>query len=169
MLAWGNRRFLYPAAAVFVLIIFYYSRSYPTVWPTQHYLSGQEGSFDGIWNFERDAKNLLLSDAQCDAAFPGLFKEVDRAVEQRRKNYITINEINEIKRDNGYVRGMIYDQQVSALIPRLDSDNYSSPLALYHRPERHLLLPRICNHPSHPPRCSHIPRIPPKHRIHVPH
>ena len=113
---------MYPAVTVFVLVTLYCSRLYLTVQPTQHYLSG-EGSFDGIWNFERDANNLLLSDAQCDAAFPGLFKEIDRAVSHRRRNHITISEIDEIKISNGYVRGMIYDQQVGAAIPRLDSSN----------------------------------------------
>ena len=72
------------------------------------------GSFDGVWDFERDANNLLLSDAQCDAAFPSLFQEIDRAVEHRRHKHVTKKDLDNIEISNGYVRGMIYNQQVGA-------------------------------------------------------
>jgi hypothetical protein len=54
----------------------------------------------------------MLTDTQCDQAFPGLFKEIDRAVEHRRNKAITMQEIDDIVPSNGYVRAMIYEQQV---------------------------------------------------------
>jgi len=64
------------------------------------------------WDFVRDARNLLMTDARCDEAFPGLFKEVDRAVELRQTDHITSRELDSIKKVKGYVRAMIYDQQL---------------------------------------------------------
>ena len=81
------------------------------------------------WDFVRDARNFLMTDARCDEAFPGLFKEIDRAVEERRDNHITKKELDSIKEEidrtdkekeekkkvKGYMRAMIYDQQVHLL------------------------------------------------------
>jgi hypothetical protein len=64
------------------------------------------------WNVERDSKNLLMNGAQCDAAFPDLYKEIDRAVAYRQDNHITLDEINKIEKVRGYTRALIFDQQV---------------------------------------------------------
>lgn len=74
--------------------------------------AGRRVDFDGRWNFMRDRNNLLLDDAQCDVAFPKLFDEVERAVNNRRHNHITSDELDAIEPKNGYVRAMIYDQEV---------------------------------------------------------
>lgn len=68
--------------------------------------------FDGHWNSARDSNNLLLNNAQCEAAFPKLFDEVERAVNTRWGNHITSDELDAIDPKNGYVRAMIYDQEV---------------------------------------------------------
>lgn len=69
-------------------------------------------SFDGTWNYKRDAKNLLLDEEQCEAAFPALFVEPKRAEGDRKGKKITITELDDIEPLTGYVRAMIYDQQV---------------------------------------------------------
>jgi hypothetical protein len=76
---------------------------------------GRRAGFDGTWNYERDAENLMLDSQQCDQAFPGLFEEVDRPVRERLHNHITFQEIDKMPRQNGYVRAMIYNQQVGAI------------------------------------------------------
>lgn len=68
--------------------------------------------FDGTWNYMRDRNNLLLDRDQCQQAFPGLFEEVDRAVSSRRNNRISLRDLDAIEPKNGYVRAMIYDQEV---------------------------------------------------------
>lgn len=68
--------------------------------------------FDGRWIYSRDRNNLLLDDAQCGVAFPRLFEEIDRAVDTRRENRIEVAELDAIQPKNGYVRAMIYDQEV---------------------------------------------------------
>lgn len=68
--------------------------------------------FDGRWVHSRDRNNLLLDDAQCGVAFPRLFEEVDRAVNTRRGKRIEALELDAIQPKNGYVRAMIYDQEV---------------------------------------------------------
>lgn len=75
---------------------------------------GQEGhsSFDGTWDYHRDRDNLLLSQEQCDLAFPGLFADIERARASREGRPITLQELDSITPKNGYVRAMIYDQQV---------------------------------------------------------
>jgi hypothetical protein len=73
---------------------------------------GRKRGFDGTWNYQRDAENLMLDSQQCDQAFPGLFEEVDRPVNERMHTPITVEEIDAIPKQNGYVRAMIYNQQV---------------------------------------------------------
>lgn len=68
--------------------------------------------FDGTWVYQRDRNNLLLDDSQCGVAFPRLFEEVDRAVTSRRGNHVSVVELDAIQPKNGYVRAMIYDQEV---------------------------------------------------------
>lgn len=68
--------------------------------------------FDGTWNYQRDAENLMLDSQQCDQAFPGLFEEVDRPMNDRMHNPISFEEIDTMPKQNGYVRAMIYNQQV---------------------------------------------------------
>jgi hypothetical protein len=53
-----------------------------------------------------------MTDARCDGAFPELFKEIDRAVEVRKNDHVTLKELDEIAKVKGYMRAMIYDQQV---------------------------------------------------------
>jgi hypothetical protein len=65
------------------------------------------------WDFVRDARNFLMTDKRCDEAFPGLFKEIDRAVEVRKQSHVTKKELDSIKKVKGYMRAMIYDQQVN--------------------------------------------------------
>lgn len=73
----------------------------------------RQHQFNGTWNYERDRDNLLLTQDHCDQAFPDLFVEIDRATEARSLNPITIKELDSITPRNGYIRAMIYDQQVS--------------------------------------------------------
>jgi hypothetical protein len=68
--------------------------------------------FNGKWNYKRDAENLMLDSRQCEQAFPGLFLEVERAVKVSSYSNITVDIIDSVPRQNGYVRAMIYDQQV---------------------------------------------------------
>lgn len=67
----------------------------------------------GEWEFQawRDANDYGLSDAQCSAAFPKLFIEIDRAVVRRETN-ITIADLDSQKPLDGMIRAMIYNGEV---------------------------------------------------------
>ena len=80
---------------------------------------GRANSFDGRWDPQRDSKNLMLSDEQCDQAFPGLFEEAERPVHERRGRNITLEEVDAITPVNGYVRAMIVDQEVDTSHTRI--------------------------------------------------
>ncbi|PMD41272.1 DUF821 domain protein [Hyaloscypha variabilis F] len=67
------------------------------------------------WDFVRDARNLLMTDARCDEAFPELYKEINRAVEVRKGDHVTSKELDKIMKVPGYMRVMIYDQQLYIL------------------------------------------------------
>ncbi|KAJ5293232.1 uncharacterized protein N7443_009185 [Penicillium atrosanguineum] len=98
-----------------VLGLFIYLRPLPSLRNEgQPFMSKPHGKFqfDGVWNYERDRDNLLLTQGQCDQAFPELFAEIDRASEARSLNPITIKELDSITPRNGYIRAMIYDQQL---------------------------------------------------------
>lgn len=73
---------------------------------------GNARKFSGRWNYQRDADNLILNSHQCEQAFPGLFEEVERPVKDRWNSHITVEELDSLPQQNGYVRAMIYDQQV---------------------------------------------------------
>jgi hypothetical protein len=67
------------------------------------------------WSFEqKDATNYGLNEWQCDSAFPGLYKEIERAVDYRRKvGHVTLGDVDISWKKDGLVRAMIYDRQVS--------------------------------------------------------
>jgi hypothetical protein len=101
---------------LFFLGVFLYWRPQPEIRNHgQPFMSRPHGKlhFDGAWSYERDRDNLLLTQGQCDQAFPDLYAEIDRATEARSLNPITIEELDSITPRNGYIRAMIYDQQVS--------------------------------------------------------
>lgn len=64
------------------------------------------------WNHKRDANTLVLGAEQCQSAFPGLFAEIDRAKQERVQRPISLAEIDSVTPKNGYIRAMIYNQQV---------------------------------------------------------
>ena len=68
--------------------------------------------FDGTWDYGRDRDNLLLTQGQCDQAFPALFTEITRAVNKWKHSRIDKTVIDSITPQNGFVRAMIYDQKV---------------------------------------------------------
>lgn len=90
----------------------YHHRLEPFKEPLHESLPPSKGQFDGTWNFTRDAENLLMSDAHCDTAFPELFRDIDRAVRSREYKHITVGELDRTPHIGGYIRGLVYDQQV---------------------------------------------------------
>ncbi|KAH7389054.1 glycosyl transferase family 90-domain-containing protein [Cadophora sp. MPI-SDFR-AT-0126] len=108
-----RRRFpLLIFATLLFTSIFYNQKYHPFAPPPRNAHPRGKGSFDGTWNYTRDARNLMLSESQCMQAFPDLYHEIDRAVEDRRSNHVTLKEIDEMPVDDGYIRAMIYDQQL---------------------------------------------------------
>jgi hypothetical protein len=68
--------------------------------------------FDGKWNPARDSLNLMLNDNQCAKAFPGLFDDISRAIQDRSGKQVSVGELEQVPRINGYIRGMVYNQEV---------------------------------------------------------
>ncbi|KAK8197989.1 glycosyl transferase family 90-domain-containing protein [Phyllosticta capitalensis] len=72
------------------------------------------------WRFdsEKDALNYGLTDDQCDAAFPGLFQEIDRAREHFKENKIQEKDVRigageeEITNSRSEFHAMIYNGQL---------------------------------------------------------
>ncbi|KAF7504742.1 hypothetical protein GJ744_001811 [Endocarpon pusillum] len=77
-----------------------------------HYVKERKKVFDGTWDYNRDQDNLMLDSSQCEQAFPGLFEEITRPKEDRLLRRISFDEIDSITPRNGYIRAMIYDQQL---------------------------------------------------------
>jgi hypothetical protein len=110
-----------PAFALSVLFLWVLVNRHheePFVYPPPTQVVPEQEVIREDWNFVRDARNFLMTDARCDEAFPGLFKEIDRAVEVRKDDHITIGEVDSIKKVKGYMRAMIYDQQVCKISKR---------------------------------------------------
>ena len=104
---------VFSVSLLIIFVLFFQSRIHGSpALPIESRYSPQPGTFDGTWNYKRDANNFLLTDAQCGVAFPGLYEEVERPIARRRRNHITFQEIDAIKPKNGYIRCLIYDHQV---------------------------------------------------------
>ncbi len=106
---------LFPSLLLGIAILFWYHAPSGAVIPpfqNDHAPIGQKKGFNGTWDYERDWGNLMLDSSQCDQAFPGLFEEIRRPMKDRRHRHISLDEIDSITPRNGYVRAMIYDQQV---------------------------------------------------------
>lgn len=71
------------------------------------------------WHFQhgRDDRDFGMSEYKCNAAFPGLFEEVHRAVGWRLKqgSNVTVAELDSITIERGRVRVMIVDGQIRIL------------------------------------------------------
>lgn len=109
--------FIFVVFGTFALLLWtvlngYHHRLEPFKEPLHESLPPSKGAFNGSWNFSRDAGNLLMTDAHCDAAFPDLFKDIDRAVKSREYHHITEGELDITPHIPGYIRGLVYDQQV---------------------------------------------------------
>ena len=113
----GVRRHVYLlAAASFALILIIYYRPVrsngSSFLPSTPLHGGSDVASYNTWDADVDANNLTLDSRTCDVFFPFLFHEVERAVSDRKGRHITKDELDAITPRNGYVRAMIYDQQV---------------------------------------------------------
>ncbi|KAF2136318.1 uncharacterized protein K452DRAFT_237718 [Aplosporella prunicola CBS 121167] len=70
------------------------------------------------WSFitVRDSRNYGLSEAQCDAAFPRLWSDIERGLAYRKEvGNITVEDMELNWRQEAVVRAMIYDHQLYVL------------------------------------------------------
>ncbi|KAK4985052.1 hypothetical protein LTR50_006220 [Elasticomyces elasticus] len=105
--------------------------SYPRPSPLPDTPSSESGPSHGwIFDYRKDGRQYGLSDAQCDSAFPRLYKEIDRAVEFRKNNPITVDEVETGWRGDGIVRAMIWDNQLYIIEARAVTDHNHRPRAL---------------------------------------
>ena len=71
-------------------------------------LSEQGWKFD----WQRDGTKYGLSESQCDVAFPGLWKDIELALEHRKGENVTIQELDDSMEGEGAIRCMVYDGEV---------------------------------------------------------
>ncbi|KKZ65208.1 hypothetical protein EMCG_08915 [[Emmonsia] crescens] len=79
------------------------------------------------WAFQyrRDDRNEGLSRSQCQAAFPGLFEDVNRAVQfWKPQGGITRKQLDKIKLQKGMARGMIYGGELYVIETRAAQDDH---------------------------------------------
>ncbi|KAI9004761.1 glycosyl transferase family 90-domain-containing protein [Gaertneriomyces semiglobifer] len=69
-------------------------------------------------------KSVFMTDSQCEKSFPGLFEEIDKAVQRRKGKKIVPEELV-----NGEIRGYVYDQQIYITFGKV-KDYTSRPLAV---------------------------------------
>lgn len=99
-----------PAAIVLALIYLTFAQSgeisLRTLTSTNH--------ASDAWHFvyARDWNNYGLAEDQCEQAFPRYGQEINRAVQFRSSQHVTIDEMNTEWRDDGIMRLMMYDNQV---------------------------------------------------------
>ena len=117
------------------------ARAPPAPVQTQRPAAGASGDGPakpgGTWDYKRDWLNYRFTDAQCDKAFPKLFEELDRSKADRGNKPITLQELDAIPRQNGYVRGIVHDQQVRPYEPEYSvewtNNDLHSSTSMQHR------------------------------------
>ncbi|KAJ5584434.1 Lipopolysaccharide-modifying protein [Penicillium hispanicum] len=139
-LATTKRRTITILTSIFLLAAFFWYRQPVVVVrnvevPTRKLDHG--GLFNGTWDYQRDKDNLLLDQDQCAQAFPGLFDEIDRPKRDRQSRPISLKEIDSITPRNGYIRAMIYDQQLYVIAT--EGHIYSREIATLHSLHRAII------------------------------
>jgi hypothetical protein len=78
------------------------------------------------WQFvsARDADNYGLNEEQCNVAFPKLFVELEKSVQQRKENrsMIIAQDVRSRRIEDGMVRGLIYDGEVGRFLLPITPD-----------------------------------------------
>ena len=90
------------------------------------------------FRFERDGKNRGLTERECNAAFPGLFEDVDRAVKfWWLRGTITQHVLDEIQLVDGMTRAMVYDSNLYVIASKSKGEDHRgkmmATLASIHR------------------------------------
>ncbi|KAF2741486.1 hypothetical protein EJ04DRAFT_507274 [Polyplosphaeria fusca] len=95
---------------------------------------------DESWVFthRRDANNYGLDEDQCQAAFPGLYEDIERARRFRtRRNKVTEQELSSFDLTKGMVRAMLYDGELyvlqTFLVDNVNRQKAVAALASIHR------------------------------------
>jgi hypothetical protein len=84
--------------------------------PTGVFLPGIVRANEWVFNSTRDAGDHGLRTEQCEAAFPSLFQEIERAASYRKTvGRITLDDVDISWAKAGVVRAMIVKQQVSQI------------------------------------------------------
>ncbi|KAF2477315.1 uncharacterized protein BDR25DRAFT_300282 [Lindgomyces ingoldianus] len=100
---------------------------------------------DEQWTFSyrTDAQNYGLDEDQCQAAFPGLFEDIERAKRERRGVKVTERELSSFELTKGMVRAMIYDGELYVLRTKLvDNINREKAIAALHAIHRSIVSGR---------------------------
>ncbi|KAF2768113.1 hypothetical protein EJ03DRAFT_352380 [Teratosphaeria nubilosa] len=94
-------------------------------------VGNQKATTASKFNYKRDGKQYGLTDEQCSAAFPELYKEIDRAVAYReRVGKIAAEEVEVGWRGDGMVRAMIFKNQLYIIEAHGVWDHNHRPRAL---------------------------------------
>jgi len=99
------------AASFLAFLILTYRLTFPSKPPTD------VRGFDHLhttWNLTQERLRLTLNHDQCSLQFPRLYDDIDRAVRDTkgRNGAITLQDLESVSKINGYVRGMVYDNEL---------------------------------------------------------
>ncbi|KAI5357056.1 Putative glycosyl transferase CAP10 domain-containing protein [Septoria linicola] len=84
-----------------------------------------------VFDHKKHGRNYGLTEEQCSFAFPDLYREIDRAVEYRKKvGKITQDETKVQWRGDGIVKAQIHDNQLYVIDPHGVTDHNHRPRTL---------------------------------------
>jgi len=103
----------------------------PTPSHSESHLTSSPPEPSWEWDYQRDRRNYGLSEAQCGAAFPLLYREVDRAVTYRRRvGNVTLEDLDVGWRGDGIVRALIHNNELYIIDPHGVWDHNHRPRAI---------------------------------------
>lgn len=88
----------------------------------QEILANATGEEDEAWvfSYRRDRKDYGLDEDQCQAAFPGLYEDIERSKKLwKLKGKVTERHLSSFELTKGMVRALIYEGQVCAMTMHL--------------------------------------------------
>lgn len=100
----------------------------------------------GHWTFEysRDGNDLGLGDEQCDAAFPGLFEDIHRAVMfWTNHTQLLSQKVNDMPIRNGMARVMLYGGKLYVLEARSKNEDHRRKIVAALHAMHRALIPTL--------------------------
>ena len=94
----------------------------------QTHVDGKKAHSGWTFQYDRDGKDLTLTEPQCQAAFPGLFEDVEYGKKAWNQSRITHETLDKYKLVDGTARAMIYGGNLYVIATKAKGEDHRRKL-----------------------------------------